>query len=300
MLAGGKVSATYLQPSPKLGRFFGGLFLIEIEVDGDGFIEDFMFPDWGAMRFNSRTATVGTTRQGQVLPETTFSVSGPRSQEIYLRTGTVRQWGALVHPLGWALLFGEPAHEYADQLVDGMTHPAFAAFRPLSETLFGPERDPEGELQRLTEFFEGIEPIRDPAAEEISAIYAGLLAPRMETVTGLADRAGVSRRTLERLCRRAFGFSPKLLLRRQRFLRSLVDFTLDPSLKWIGAMDAAYHDQAQFIRDFREFMGMTPTEYGQREKPMVTPIIRERVRYARALLQGRSGPGRLPGTSKDG
>jgi AraC-like DNA-binding protein len=38
---------------------------------------------------------------------------------------------------------------------------------------------------------------------------------------------------------------------------------LDPSLKWIGALDGHYHDQAQFVREFREFMGMTPRQYAQ-------------------------------------
>jgi methylphosphotriester-DNA--protein-cysteine methyltransferase len=76
-----------------------------------------------------------------------------------------------------------------------------------------------------------------------------------------------------------------MLLRRQRFLRSLTDFTVDPSLKWVGALDAAYHDQAQFVRDFREFMGMTPTEYGQRDKPVVERVLRERVRYMNEKMQ---------------
>ena len=78
------------------------------------------------------------------------------------------------------------------------------------------------------------------------------------TVAELVRRSGASQRTVERLCRRAFGFTPKLLLRRQRFMRSLADFVLDPTLKWIDAIDSQYHDQAQFVRDFRQFMGMTP------------------------------------------
>lgn len=294
------VEARYLPPSSRLRRFFGGIFLIEIEVGGDGVIEDLMFPDWATLRFSNRPVVSGNTRDGPALGSTLFSVSGPHSQEIYWRARSLRQWGALVHPLGWALLIGKPAHEYANRLADGMTDPAFSRFRPLAEQLFGPVPDAEGELQRFTEFFSAIAPIENPTAPEIAGIYAALIDPGIGTVSALAERAGVSRRTLERFCLRDFGFPPKLLLRRQRFLRSLAHFTVDPSLKWIGAIDAAYYDQAQFIRDFREFMGMTPTEYGQREKPVVAPIIRERARHAQAVMHGRGERGRFPGTSPEG
>ena len=280
-----KVTAEYMSTSPRLQRYFAGVFLIEIEVEGDGFIEDFMFPDWATLRFNHVPLVGGATRGGQALGKATFSVSGPRTQEAYLRTGTIRQWGVLLHPLGWALLVGAPAHEYANRLADGMTDPAFAKFRPLAETLFGPEPDRQGELDRLTGFFDGLEPLRDPSARSIAEVYEALYDPEIDTVPELVERSGVSRRTLERLCQRAFGFSPKTLLRRQRFLRSLTAFTVDPTLRWMGAMDAAYHDQAQFVRDFREFMGMTPSEYGQLSKPVVEPVIRERTRYAREVAR---------------
>ncbi len=71
----------------------------------------------------------------------------------------------------------------------------------------------------------------------------------------------MSERTLHRLCNRAFGFSPKALLRQKRFLRTLerVRGVLDRPLS--GLIDDGYFDQAHFNREFREFMGMTPTDY---------------------------------------
>lgn len=286
-----KVTAAYMPTPLRLRRFLAGVFLIEIEVDGDGFVEDFMFPDWATLRFNQIPGMAANTREGGSI-NFQFSVSGPRTQETYLRTGSVRQWGTLLHPLGWALLIGQSADKFANRLFDGMTTPAFAKFRPLAETLFGPEPDPKGELERLIDFFEALEPLDDPAAAKIAEVYTSIYDPRIETVAQLADRVQVNRRTLERLCNRAFGFGPKTVLRRQRFMRSLAHFTVDPSLKWIGAIDVAYHDQAQFVRDFHEFMGMTPSEYGQQAKLVVEPVMRERVRYAtevaRELRKGGS------------
>ena len=292
MFADCSVSANYIRTPPELRRYFAGIFLIEISVEEGQYVEDFMFPDWATLRFNHKPAVTGNTRDGSGIALSTFSVSGPRSQEAYVRTGTLRQWGVLVHPLGWALLIGADAHHYANQLVDGFQDPVFERFRPLAESLFDGERDPDGELQRLVDFFSRMSTIEEPAEETIARVYNALRDPEVDSVLALAERARISRRTLERLCRRTFGFPPKTLLRRQRFMRSLTHFTIDPSLKWVGALDASYHDQAQFVRDFRDFMGMTPTEYGQRPKPVVEPVILERVRYARTLLgemeQGRA------------
>jgi methylphosphotriester-DNA--protein-cysteine methyltransferase len=66
---------------------------------------------------------------------------------------------------------------------------------------------------------------------------------------------------VERFSRRYFGFPPKRLLRRQRFLRSLAARLTAPDLNWSKSLDAQYHDQAHFTRDFHDFMGMSPRAY---------------------------------------
>jgi hypothetical protein len=81
-----------------------------------------------------------------------------------------------------------------------------------------------------------------------------------------------------------------VLLRRQRFMRSLAKYMLDPSLHWIGAIDGNYHDQAQFVRDFREFMGMTPRDYAALDKPIIGAIMHERARFALAAVQALDAP----------
>jgi methylphosphotriester-DNA--protein-cysteine methyltransferase len=285
MSPGCKTSVKFIRLSKGMRRFFAGAYLLEIEVDGDGFIEDFLYPDWATLRFTPQSP--GNTEGGGAIGNCRFFVSGPRTRETYIRTGTVRQWVLMIHPPGWASLIGEPADHYANRLIDGMTDPAFEKFCRLAGTLFGSQPDPEGEQERLTSFCETLEPLDDPAAETIEKVFLALYDSETETVKRLAEKAGVSRRTVERLCRRAFGFAPKTVLRRQRFVRSLAHFTVDPSLRWVGAMDAAYHDQAQFVRDFHEFMGMTPTRYSQLAKPVVGPVIRERMRELEALMRDK-------------
>ena len=127
----------------------------------------------------------------------------------------------------------------------------------------------------------------DPA---IAALNAALVDPEMIAVADLAERLDMNVRSLERLCRRAFGFPPKLLLRRQRFLRSLERFMLDPSLKWLGVLGSHYHDQSHFVRDFRRFMGMSPSDYAKVEKPLLSAAAQARMARFGKAVQGLHEP----------
>ncbi len=83
---------------------------------------------------------------------------------------------------------------------------------------------------------------------------------------------------------RYFGFAPKILLRRQRFMRSLATSCSITAANWSEAMDAHYHDQAQFVREFRAFMSMNPSEYAARDHPILGAFMKQR-----AKVVGRCG-----------
>jgi AraC-like DNA-binding protein len=111
-------------------------------------------------------------------------------------------------------------------------------------------------------------------------------------VAEFAEHSEMERRTLERLCDRHFGFSPKLLLRRQRFMRSLAQFMLDHAANWSEAMDEHYHDQAQFVREFRTFMRMSPGEYAALDHPILAAFMKHRARVWGAAAQTLDPPAR--------
>jgi AraC-like DNA-binding protein len=75
----------------------------------------------------------------------------------------------------------------------------------------------------------------------------------------LADKLGVTRRQLERQCRRDLGVGPKMLARILRFRRAAA--LIAQGRVRSGADLAAaggYVDQAHLIREFQEFAGTTP------------------------------------------
>lgn len=285
-----QVQVRFYLPPAELQAYFTTFYHVDIAVPEGGRVVDRLHPEWANLRFYAFGDPIADRPDGELLEGTSFPATGPSSKAVRFEVGAARMWGVGLLPLGWAKFVHAPAADLADAVADGHTHPAFACFAPLAATLFGPGRDEVGELARITAHFRGrlAEPVPDEA--RITAIHMALLDPEVATVGQLVVRSGIGQRTVERICARAFGFSPKLLLRRQRFMRSLAQYLLDPSLKWIGAMDGHYHDQAQFVRDFRQFMGMTPREYGALDKPVLNAVLHERARIAGQAVQALHSP----------
>lgn len=286
-----RITIQYCPVPPVLERYVLTLYYCDVELGEGERLHDVLCPDWATLRFHYGAPIEAFTRTGSRIDGCRFSVGGPRTQEVRFSMGRARQWGFRLNPLGWAALTEVPADRYADRLIDGDEDDAFAHFRPLHEMLADETDSPGVQLDRLIGFLAAMEPRVVPHEALIGAIGRSLIDPELRTATDLAQAVDAHPRMVERVCRAAFGFSPKLLLRRQRFLRSIEQFTLSTSFKWVDAIDEAYHDQAQFVRDFRAFMGMTPREYAALDKPLTEPLMRERARLARQVMFSRLAAG---------
>lgn len=290
MSPGHSVTVRFHQPPDDLRPYFTSFYYTEIEPGPLGELRDCLHPEWAGLRFFSPSLPHCWFDGGQEVREGSFIATGPSSHPLHFIMPSSRIWGIGFLPLGWARFIRHPAAECANNVCDGYQHPAMAHFTPLAASLFDDAADEMAELARIIAFFRALDAPPPADQERILAVHAALVDPDVITVSDLVARVGTSQRTVERLCQRHFGFSPKLLLRRQRFMRSLAQFMLDPSLRWIGAMDSSYHDQAQFVRDFREFMGLTPGEYAAMPHPVLERFVRERMKAQGAPVQTLDKP----------
>jgi AraC-like DNA-binding protein len=81
-------------------------------------------------------------------------------------------------------------------------------------------------------------------------------------IAGIATDIGWSRKHLAERVHDAVGIGPRSFRRLLRFQRLTGLLDAEPAPDWAGlACDAGYCDQSHLIREFREFAGMTPTEY---------------------------------------
>lgn len=289
------VRVEFHAPPAALRRYFTTFYLVETQVPHGQLVTDHLHPEWCNLRLHSGDCPQGETITGSRIAASNFAVTGPSSRSVKFSIGRTRMWGIGLLPLGWSRFISAPANRFADALFDGHGAPEFASFSPLVATLFDERPDPAGELARITAHFLSRQDPEPGEALRIAALHAALVDPHVRTVADICDAIHAQPRTCERLCARFFGFPPKLLLRRQRFLRSLTHFMADPSLRWVGAIDGHYHDQAQFVRDFRQFMGMSPSEYARKPKPILGAIMKARAQFAQGhALQALDGPEGAP------
>lgn len=291
---GNAIRIRFALPSAALRPYVTTYYCTEVAVSAvEPVLEDHLHPEWGNLRFVAEGAAQSALGGGPLEPTPGFAATGPTSVATRFRIAPGRGWGIGLMPLGWASLIGGPASDYADRVTDGAKDRAFAAFQPLARALAEARKeggDFASDLAIIEAYMAALHPAEPATASEIAAISEALVDPELATVADLAERTRMNVRSLERLSKRAFGFTPKLLLRRQRFLRSLARFMLDPSLKWLTTLDYQYHDQAHFVRDFKRFMGMSPTAYAKLDKPLLVAAARARMEIAGAAMQGLARP----------
>lgn len=282
------VRAVFHTPSEQFEGCFTTFYQLVLDIADGGLVEDFLQPEWANLRFfggSCPTSQIGN----QKLSDTRFVVTGPSSLACRFSVGQSRMWGVGLLPLGWARLIEADAYDYSNTLLDGASDKSFSKFDRLSALLCDPGADTGEQLAMLTQTMAALmRPCRDE--DKIVRVHHALVNGDHVAVGTLADACAMSIRTLERVCRRYFGFTPKRLMRRQRFTRSLTSYMLHRGALWTEAMDEEYHDQAQFTREFTEFMTMTPSKYASLEHPILSSFIEERYKVWGSAAQALDGP----------
>ena len=284
-----RVATRFFPVSAALRPYASTIYSLEVDAPPGVRAEDHLHPEWANLRFIDGDAPLAAIGEAPLAPVPAFVVTGPTSHATRFAAGAMRAWGIGILPMGWARLFALPAEDLADRFCDGRSHPAFAAIVPLADALAGIGDEAAAALRIDAHFAAllGAVPEEDGA---VLVAYRALVDDEWASVAELAAALDLSVRSVERLCHRAFGFAPKLLLRRQRFLRSLARFILDPSMAWSDALDHRYYDQSQFTHDFHRFMGMSPRAYAALPKPILAAAARARVAAAGEPVQGLHRP----------
>ena len=201
------VRAVFHPPPPQFEGCFTTFYELHLEVPSNGLVEDYLQPEWANLRFFGGSCPVSQIG-AQTLSGARFAVTGPSSVACHFEVGSSRMWGIGLLPLGWARLIDADAYDYANTLFDGARDTAFAKFDSLSELLCDPEaeRDEQlGAIERAMDSF--MRPSRDE--DKIVRVHEALVHGDHLAVASLADACAMSVRTLERVCRRHFGFTPK-------------------------------------------------------------------------------------------
>lgn len=200
-------------------------------------------------------------------------VGGARDRHLILDPREQRaSMGAEFTPAGAAALLGVPASELAN--VDaGLADLWGDRADALRERLLNLD-SPHARLATLEAALldrlrraKPIDPLIENAAQRLDAEPGS-------TVRRIARDAGVSDQRFIRRFREDVGLAPKRYARVRRFQAAVRRIGAGLPVDWSRvAADCGFYDQPHLIREFRDFAGVTPTEFARGDPDRINHVI---------------------------
>lgn len=253
------VSIRYFAPAPALRTLLSSYYWFE--APGPVFA-DMMRAELPQVRLVVEGRALNHFGTGVVRASGPAQLQGPTTAPVrFTAAGRLSVFGIGLLPLGWATLVGTPADELADDLVDlsPFAGPPVADFVDAVATA-----SCDAARVAAADAFFGGWAARSPAPPcwFIALADAWLTGGPAPSVDALVAASGMSARSVERLALRLYGASPRLLARKYRTLGAAVRLGNGEAAGWSDLVDdGLFYDQAHLIREFHQFIGMTPAQF---------------------------------------
>ncbi|MEM1020045.1 MAG: helix-turn-helix domain-containing protein [Pseudomonadota bacterium] len=264
-------------PCAALRPYIDTYYLVEVDCPPGATLEDMMLPELANIRFQLEGCWDVDMGDGfkSASPETLFGFTNA-PYDVRL-TGRSRLFGAGLKPLGWQAIMGGSAAPYSDtckNLADLWGPYASVGRQSLAACATGEEMVQVMDallLERLTA-------VPKTTRACISAFECIMTADDdapMTRVDDLADQLNLSVRQVERWSRHLFGCSPKLLLRKHRFMTMLTQHGERlAGDDWLEAADESFYDQSHFIREYKRFTGRSPGQYARKPSELQKAVTK--------------------------
>lgn len=249
------VSLEYAAPAADLREFISVFYDFRADVPR---FEDDDRADLAQLRFQLNGAGHYRFADGHVQAGPEVQIVGPTMGVTHVCVdGPAEVFGAGLLPAGWGAMIEIDASSVTNRVIDAVE-------------LFGPVvRDVREQLRATISLDERVAIVSRLIRQLISG---GHDQPRWFTrtvdrwlesslnpqVDDLVTAARLSRRHVERLCKRLYGCPPKLLSRKYRALRAAVVLAKGEA-STAELLSQGFYDQSHCIREIKRFTGVTPT-----------------------------------------
>lgn len=275
----------YERPAAKLRDYLTSYAVLDSVVEDAWHGMEWMLPGWGqiwiVMTPEPIEVRIGN-RAYEPVPTTLLYGVTSRAMPIRARGGVTVCID--VSPLGWARLFSSFAAALRDRLVPLETVLPVGMVGELASALAQSDQALEVKAV-LDDLFLRYIPAPNPDETRIRQLWRAIADESVEDLTAAASIHGLDRRAASRLSKQYFGFPPKLLIMRSRFLRALIPLLDAGPDGDHSAVPKGYHDRSHFLRDAKRFLGMTPRQFVAQPSPYAAAA-----RRARTLVIGAPIP----------
>lgn len=200
---------------------------------------------------------------GQSVPFERCTIRGLRTQKLYFikLKGHFVSFTIKFKPAGLYKLLGIPMYNFTDQSIPGNDVLQIPLTAITDKLLYA--QDISSCIQVVEPyllFFAGKNSHFTFITERITRRLAD--QKTHTSIAQLAEESHLSLRQLERIFIKEVGVSPKTLYRMVRFERLLHSRMNTPFNKWSAtAYEFGYYDHMHLIRDFKQFLGITPSAF---------------------------------------
>lgn len=266
----------YDRPDAALADYVTGYHLYAATGPQAMGLENWFLPGTANIRVTLDAGPIAVSigaRRFDPLPQA--SLFGPTSHALHTITNGGIMIGIGISALGWSRFFSGAAGSYRNRIVrleDALgpdrAHRLVSVLRSV--------RDEHGVKPALDQFLLAEIGPKSPD-EALIRKLAQLVTDDLAGGVAEAARAwGVPQETLRRLCNRHFGFLPKTLLIRSRFLRSLIPLIESKGELDYSSIDPGYFSASHFLRDAKAVLGTTPRRFLHGQTEFLVASLRAR------------------------
>lgn len=263
------ISIRYFAPAPPLRPLISSYYRFESTLPR---FQDLMRAELPQIRFITTGGGTSLFAGGQVRSSHGALLQGPTTGPVRFDCeGPLSLMGVGLLPRGWAELIGMPADMLADDMIDLADLVGRVAETALAQLVAA--SDDATRVAALDSLFTDLLARGHAAPQWFTRLTDDWLTGSPDPdVDALVTASGMSSRSVERLARRIYGASPKLLARKYRALGAAVRLGNREVESWRD-LDAGFYDQAHFIREFKQFIGMTPSRFMVEAAPVTQLTI---------------------------
>lgn len=273
------LSSRNFAPAPKLLPFLRRFYIFDANLPESFELDDILLADNAFVRVLLRGNWAYCDADDQWVPLSGALVFGANSRSMKVRVkGPFSVASFAIRPSAWSALFDTPAEDVADRVL-----PLARVWNAtLAEAMEAEVLSADNDDQMVAAMTQAVEQqLARVGLNQIDAAVASFEAIARNDSTIRVEEAakllGMSSRQLERRCRAGFGFSPKAVLQRCRFL------DMASAMRGLSGADQTelaalrYFDQSHLNREFRRYTGMTPGTFQRAVTPLFTASLKLRV-----------------------
>jgi len=251
------VTLQYWEPAADLRYYFGSIYVFQSRLPK---YSDMTRADMPQLRFMLAGGGDYEFHDGSIMPTPEICMLGPTMGATrFALESEALVFGVSVLPLGWLAMGCESAHQWVDQLYDTEEKHGPQFSEALAQLKAVAPESIDHAVENLWVFLKGqLQPVQSSTIDLIAQIDAWLSDSESPKIEEIVEATGLSARQLARYTNKLYGAPPKMLARKYRALRCASQIVIDKK-NWTELCDDGnFYDQSHFIREIKQFLGLTP------------------------------------------